>query len=263
MELDMASARLVATLSVFLSIQTPSSIASAADAKPLTLKFATEPYPPFQYEEAGKPAGPLIEILEAVCSAAELECTAQMMPMRRTLTTAGSGMLDGITIALRTPEREKSFYVSDDVVRTSLTLFTRAGSGFNYHEAQDLNNTSIGVYGPSGTSITLNELAKGTTAQIEIELDNLTTLKKLAAGRYGARGAAFINRDVATVLIKENNIEGIVAAGDAKIIDYAFGLSRSAVSAEQAELFNEKLRLLKHNGTVKKILQKYGLTPAP
>lgn len=259
----MASARLMATFSVLLSIQTPSLIALAAEAKTPPLKFATEPYPPFQYEEAGKPAGPLIEILQAVCSAAEFECTAQIMPMRRTLTTAGSGLLDGISIALRTPEREKSFYLSDDVVRTSLTLFTRENSGFSFHDAQDLNNISIGVYGPSGTSITLGELIKGTTAQMEVELDNLTALRKLAAGRYGARGAVFINRDVAYVLMKENNIKGIVAAGDAKTIDYAFGLSRTAVSAEQAELFNEKLRMLKRNGTVKKILQKYGLTPAP
>jgi len=263
MEFDMASARLMATLSALLLIQTPFSLAVAADTNPIPLKFATEPYPPFQYEEAGKPAGPLIEILHAVCLAAEIECEAQMMPMRRTLTTAGSGVLDGISIALRTPEREKLFYVSDDVVQTSLTLFTRMGSGFHYRDAQDLNATSIGVYGPSGTSITLSELIKGSTAQMEVELDNVTALRKLVAGRYGARGAVFINRDVALALMKENSITGVVAAGDAKTIDYAFGLSRTAVSAEQAELFNEKLRMLKRNGTVKKILQKYGLTPAP
>jgi polar amino acid transport system substrate-binding protein len=260
----MASARLVATLTVFLSIPTPpSTAAAAAVAKPLVLKFATEPYPPFQFEESGKPAGPLIEVLQAVCAAAGMECTAQIMPLRRTLTAAGSGMLDGITIALRTPEREKSFYVSDDIVRTSLTLFTRAQSGFIYRDTQDLNNMSIGVYGPSGTSISLSELIKGTNAQMEVELDNVTALRKLAAGRYGARGAVLINRDVALTLMKENKIDDLVAAGDAKTINYAIGLSRGAVSAEQAELFNDKLRMLKRNGTVRKIMQKYGLTAAP
>jgi polar amino acid transport system substrate-binding protein len=91
----------------------------------------------------------------------------------------------------------------------------------------------------------------------------LTALRKLAAGRYGSNAAVLINRDVGLTLIQENGIEGLIVAGDAKTINYVIGLSRSTVSAEQAELFNNKLRVLKHSGVVKKILQKYGLTPAP
>ena len=259
----MKSARWMATLSVFLSIQAPSLLGAEVGPQPPALKFAAEPYPPFQYDEAGKPAGPMIEVLQAVCAAADFSCTAEMMPLRRTLKTASAGFLDGISIALRTPEREKSFFVSDDIVRSSFTFFARAGSSFNYRTAQDLSNTTIGVYGPSGASITASDLAKGTNAQLEIELDNATVLRKLAVGRYGANGAALLNRDVAMSLIKENGIEGLTSAGEAKSIDYAIGLSRSKVSAEQAELFNSKLRALKRSGVVKKILQKYGLTPAP
>lgn len=259
----MKSARWIATLSVFLSIQTPSISGAEAGPKPLVLKFATEPYPPFQYEEAGKPAGPLIEVLQAVCATAEFVCTAEMMPFRRSLKTTDAGILDGISIALRTPEREKSFFVTDDVVRTSFAFFTHAGSGFNYRTPQDLSNTTIGVYGPSGASTTASNLAKGSNAQLEIELDNITVLRKLARGRYGVNGAALVNSDVAMALIKENGLEGLVNAGEAKSVDYAIGLSRNKVSAEQAELFNSKLRILKRNGVVKSILQKYGLTPAP
>jgi polar amino acid transport system substrate-binding protein len=257
----MAGAKSVTTLFIAVSLYVLS--AGNVLATPDVLKFAAEPYPPFTYEESGKGAGPIIDVLQAVCASAKINCPVQVMPWRRTLTSAEAGILDGVCVVLRTPEREKMFFITDDVVRTSLTFFTRTGSTFNYRTMQDLNDMTVGVYGPSGTSATLEELTKQTSARMEIELDNITALRKLAAGRYGPKGAILINREVAMTLIKENGISGVAAAGDAKTIDYAFGLSHTTVNQQQAESFNSTLRALKHAGTIKEILQKYGLMAAP
>jgi polar amino acid transport system substrate-binding protein len=232
-------------------------------AAPVVVKFGAEPFPPFSYAENGKPAGPMVEMVMAVCAAAEMTCTIEVMPWRRILKLAEIGELDGVCMALRIPEREQQFFITDDVVQSSFTFFTQASSQFKYRKPEDLNNTSIGVYGPSGTSATLADLTADTNATTTLETDNLTALRKLAAGRYGPDGAILINRDVAMSLMKENNLTGLVPAGDAKVIRYALGLTRLSVSPQQAELFGNKLRALKRAGTLKTILQKYGITPAP
>ena len=254
--------RLILSMGISLGLALASLHAGADTTQP-PLKFYAEPFPPFSYEENGKPAGPLVEVVQAVCHSANLPCAIEIIPWRRIMKLADAGMLDGVCMVARIPEREQVFFITDDVALSSFTFFTQQVSQFKYRQPHDLDGSTIGVYGPSGTSATLEELNKDAGAKVELEVDNVTALRKLAAGRYGVRGAILINRDVARVLITENGIEGVVAAGDAKIISYAIGLSRAAMDVQRAELFNAKLRALKRAGVVRGILQKHGITAAP
>lgn len=96
------------------------SMAFAACAHAGTpLQFVTEPFPPFNFEENGKAAGPMVEVLQAVCKEAKLSCSAQIMPWRRALAMAESGQADGIFSILHGPEKAQNFVLSDPVIRTA------------------------------------------------------------------------------------------------------------------------------------------------
>ena len=236
-----------------------------AYAKELT--FVTEQFPPFNYAIAGtsRGAGPMADVVMVVCEKIKARCNISVLPWRRALKMTENGEVDGAFSLLRTTERESAYFFSAMVMETAYSFFADETSTFKYSQPKDLDGFTIGVYGPSGTSMALDELLKsGTTGRVSIEIDNITVLKKLSAGRYGDEKTALavLNRDVGMHLIKTEGIRGIKPTGDFRKIAYSIGFSRKKVSEAEFIEFNEALKTLIKEGTVKTILSKYGLKAA-
>ena len=119
----------------------------------------------------------MVEILQAVCKDAKLTCTTQIMPWRRALAMAESGQVDGIFSILHGPEKAQNFVLSEPIIRTAYSFFAPKGSGWSYTTPSNLKDMTIGVYGPSSTSITLNALvATGSNTKVVLELSNFDAL---------------------------------------------------------------------------------------
>ncbi len=227
------------------------------------LQFVTEPFPPFNFEESGRAAGPMVEILQAVCKDAKLTCTTQIMPWRRALAMAESGQVDGIFSILHGPEKAQNFVLSEPIIRTAYSFFAPKGSGWSYTTPSNLKDMTIGVYGPSSTSITLNALvATGSNTKVVLELSNFDALKTLSLGGYGPNAAVFINRDVGLSMTKSMKLTEINPVGDVKQIAYCFGLSKKSPHTEEIVAFNRALRQNIASGEVAQILSKHGLKSA-
>jgi polar amino acid transport system substrate-binding protein len=225
------------------------------------LSFVTEPFEPFNYEENGKIVGAMPEVIQAVCERMKITCKIDMYPWRRSLAMAESGQADGVFSFLRTPERERLFYFPDNIARSSYAFFALEKSTFVYKQPKDLDDRTVGVYGPSGTSSSLEEVTKESiTSRTEVEINNMVLMKKLINGRYGENGIILINRDVGNVLIKKDGTKGVKVVGELKELNYTVGLSKSSVSEAQFKEFNAALRVLIKEGKIKPILDKYGVS---
>ena len=236
---------------------------SAGQAFARDLHFVTEPFPPYNYLEAGRAAGPMPEIVRAACERIAVHCHIEVMPWRRALQLAEQGKVDGAFALVRIPEREASFYLGPAVVDLTYTLFAQKTSLLRYQKQADLNGYTLAAYGPSGTLRTLQDLqASGGKFEIVQEVDNATVLRKLAAGRYGERGAVLINRDAANWLIREEGLDNLKEAGDLRRLAYHIGLSRKSVSEVTANRFHQALLALSRDGRLRAILKKHGLRPA-
>ena len=236
-------------------------LAGTVQAAPMT--FVMEPFPPFVIDEKGDAAGPFPETVRAVCEALKTLCTLEIYPWRRAYLLAKQGMVDGIFVLLRTPEREKEFHFTDNVFQTSYAVFARQAEKLAYATPKDLSGYTVAVYGPSGTSKTTEDAVRQAAGvHMAIEVDNTTVLRKLAAGRYGEHAVAVVNQDVGLYLLKQEKIDGLKIVGSIKKVDYAIGLSRKRMSEEQADQFNAGLRELVRKGTVRTIAEKYGVKPA-
>ncbi|SFN40162.1 polar amino acid transport system substrate-binding protein [Formivibrio citricus] len=233
---------------------------ASAVAEPML--WVTEPFHPYSYKENSKVAGPFAEIVQAACDRLKVECTMEIMPWRRALYMAEEGQASGLFGVAKTPEREKSFFLSDPILETAYSFFALDSTRFRYQKIQDLNGYTIGVYGPSATSRALQNSAQGQPVNIVIEVTNLTALKKLIGGRYGDNALVLINREVGLSLAKEEKITNLKLAGDLQPIVYVIGLSRKKVSERQARLFNDAIKELIKEGKVKTILNKHGMRPA-
>ena len=233
------------------------------------LSFVTEHFPPFSYEISAtkQGSGPMAEVVTAVCDKIRVQCTIQAYPWGRALLMAKSGEADGIFSFLRAPEREQSFFFSEDIVESAYSFFAPTNSTFHYKKPQDLEGYTVALYGiSSGTGIALQDLLPlVSNVTISTDIKNSTVLKKLAAGRYGNREKtiAAMNRDVGLHLIKTENIKGIKEVGDYRKISYGIGFSKNKVSEAQFKDFNEALKELIKEGQVSAILGKYGLKPSP
>lgn len=225
------------------------------------LRFVTEPFPPYTYASQGKAAGPMVDVLQAACAQLKRACQIEVLPWRRALAMAERGEVDGIFTVSNTAERRQYFHVSVPVIDARYTLFAQAGEDFRLGaDRQQLKGRTIGVYGPSGTAIALDELIAGVPdVGKHVEPDNITVLRKLAAGRYGHEGLALLNEAVALELIRSENLAGLQAAGTIKQFSYAFGLSRSRVTPEEARRFDAALHALCSSGRTAALLKPYAL----
>lgn len=225
--------------------------------------FLTEPFPPYTYERAGKPAGPLVDVLDKVCEQLGWRCEVRVMPWRRALALAEQGEAHGLFTVVDAPERRKYFALSPAVLQARYTVFGRQGESLQYKGPASLEGRTVAAYGPSGTSMMLEELAQGLQIQTLIERDNLTVLRMLHAGRYGPQGLVLMNEAVALWLTAQNDMPPLQAVGTVRQFGYHFGLSRQRLSAAEQQRFQRSLQQLCRSGRMAELVQPYALPAAP
>lgn len=238
-------------------------LSGPAAAQNREMTFVMDPFPPFTYEENGAAAGPMSDVLRAVCEAIKAPCKLEVYPWRRALKMAEEGEVDGIYAVARIPEREEHFYVSRPIIESAYGVFVHESSTLKYHVPADLSGYTVGAYGPSAASKALDGVAQDVpTLTKVIEVDNTTLLRKLGGRRYGELGAAIANVDVGNQLIKQERIAGLKVAGIVSKAEYSIGLSRKKVSPQLAQQFDAALDALAKSGKLREIAARYGVTPA-
>jgi len=205
----------------------------------------------------------MVDVLQEVCRKLKRHCTIEVMPWRRASRQAEEVKVDGIFTLLDAPARRARFYVSLPVLGARYTLFARAGDSFVYNDRESLRGRTIAVYGPSGTSLALDEVTQGLDVNKVLEVDNPTVLRKLLAGRYGERGLVLMNEAVALHLIRQLAPAGLQASGVVRSFDYSFGLVRERISPKDARAFDAALASLCHSGESAALIGHYGLTASP
>jgi len=235
----------------------------SVNAQTTTLIFASQDFPPFNVEINGKASGPFVDIVNVVCRRIQINCIVETLPWRRGIAEVEEGRLNGAFPLIRFPEREQFFYLLGPIANAVYAVYAGAGDTLQYHDAKDLLGYTIAAYGPSGTSLMLEQVTSGMpSVKRETEISNLTVLKKLSVGRYGSKGLGFLNRDVAQYLIAQEHIENVHLAGAVKVQEYYIGLSRKSVSPEVEARFSAALAALTQSGELVSILKKYGLEVA-
>jgi len=243
-------------MGALLALASNASMASAVE-----MRFVTEPFPPYTYATDGRAAGPMVDVLQAACARLAWSCSIEVLPWRRALVMAQRGDVEGAFTLVDSPERRQYFHLSPPIIDARYALFARAGSGFQYSgDPQSLSGRVIGAYGPSATALTLEQLIDGVPrARSEVEPDNRTVLRKLAAGRYGEGGLALANEAVAQHLMREDGITGVQSVGLVKTFAYSFGLTRQTIDLAQAQAFGKALYELCRSGRTAELLKPYGL----
>lgn len=172
------------------------TLATVAFAEPVKVGVAAEPYPPFSSPDAsGNWVGWEIEFMEAVCTAAKLECVLTPVAWDGIIPSLNSGQIDVIMSSMSiTEERMESIDFSDKYYNTPTVVMAAKGSGAA-PTAEGLAGKIIGVQTATIHEAYVNAYFAETAAEVKVYQTQDEANQDLAAGRIDAVQADSVTLD--------------------------------------------------------------------
>ncbi|UXI04145.1 transporter substrate-binding domain-containing protein [Photobacterium sp. TY1-4] len=236
------------------------SISNVQAAQQKTVRLASDfTYPPFNYKDASdSPRGFDIEIADALCAVAELECTWVTMSWNGLIPALLARKADVIMASMRiTAERKKRVLFTDKYYQAPARFIGKGDAGLSIDQsglAGKRIGVQLGTIHDRYVTDMFGDVAKiqRYTGQDEVYLD-------LQNGRLDT---VFGNADqLSLAFLEQERGEGFTFVGDA-VTDPAYigegtALALRKQDTELAEKFNRAIETIRANGTYDKIAAKY------
>lgn len=232
----------------------------ATSALGTELKFSTQDFAPFTYETDNVISGPVVEIIKKVCDQMGITCSFGLYPWTRAQMMCEKGEVNGMFLIGWNEDRAKWLYFSPPVLNTEYGLFVQSNNPLEFKSPSDMNGYTIGVYGPSNTSKSLDEISSEIKdLKIDMTVNDEAGFKKLSMGRVKA---VYSNRDVGYALIAKLHLKNIRYAGAHKKLKYFIGFSKKYTDKRIMDQFNAAYTELYNQGKIQEILKKYSMEPS-
>jgi polar amino acid transport system substrate-binding protein len=235
-------------------------MAAPVAAQEVKVGIAAEPYPPFASPDAsGNWVGWEVEIINAVCAAAEMNCVITPVAWDGIIPSLTSGQIDAIMASMSiTEERMQTIDFSDKYYNTPTVIATAKGAGFA-PTAEGLAGKVIGVQVATIHEAYVNKHFAGTAAEIKVYQTQDEANQDLAAGRIDATQAdsialdAFIASEAGAACCE---IAGAVA-DDPEVLGLGVGVGLRKGEDELKAKFNAGIAKIREDGTYDRITAGY------
>ncbi len=234
------------------------ALGGAASADPVKVGIAAEPYPPFASPDAsGNWVGWEVDIINAVCKAAEMECVITPVAWEGIIPSLTGGQIDAIMASMSiTDERLKVIDFSDKYYNTPTVVVAAKGSGIT-PDAAGLAGKIMGVQ----ISTIHEAYAKAHFPDTEVKTYQTTDegFQDLAAGRVDASQAdsiaidAFMASDTGKACCE---VVGAVV-DDPAILGKGVGVGLRQGDTELKDKFNAAIKKVREDGTYDAITKNY------
>ncbi len=236
------------------------AMAIGAHAETIKVGFSPEAYPPFWSADAsGKWTGWEVEIIEAVCEEAELDCQLTPIPWDGLIPALTTKKIDAIMNSMSiTAERKKSIDFSDKYYNTPTAIAGPKGMEFDA-TAEGLKGKILGVQVSTVHSAYAKKHFGDAVAEIKEYQTQDEANQDLAAGRIDATQAdaialdAFLKSDQGQACCE---MKGNVAE-DLEILGPGVGAGVRKEDTELKEKLNAAIKAIRENGTYDEITKKY------
>jgi polar amino acid transport system substrate-binding protein len=233
---------------------------TAAYAEPVKIGIAAEPYPPFTSPDAsGKWVGWEIDIINAVCAAAEMECVITPVAWDGIIPSLTSGQIDAIMSSMSiTEERMQTIDFSNKYMNVPPTIVGPKGVAMT-PDAEGLKGKILGVQ----VSTTHQAYAQAHFADSAAEIKTYQTQDEvnqdLVAGRIDASEADSLSQEA--FLATEAGAACCESKGnvppDEAILGKGVGVGLRKGDTELMDKFNAAIAKILEDGTYDKITANY------
>ena len=235
-------------------------MAAPVAAQEVKVGIAAEPYPPFASPDAaGNWVGWEVEIINAVCAAAEMQCVITPVAWDGIIPALTAGQIDAIMASMSiTEERMQTIDFSDKYYNTPTVIATAKGAGIA-PTAEGLAGKIIGVQVATIHEAYVNKHFAGTAAEVKVYQTQDEANQDLAAGRIDATQADSIALDA--FIASESGaacceIVGAVA-DDPEVLGLGVGVGLRKGEEELKAKFNAGIAKIREDGTYDKITAGY------
>jgi polar amino acid transport system substrate-binding protein len=225
---------------------------------PWIVRLVADPYPPYQFELAGRVVGCDYELVVGAFESAGLLTTVRLLPWHACLAEIGHGRADGIFQIVRTPERDGQLRFSRPFRIARTLVYQRRGTFDRFASLADLESAAaahpVGVLRGFSYDPLIDRLA----ARARIEVD---THEDLIRGLADASfDLALLDVGVATQLIGALGVDRIESVPGVEIARELCLAVRPPLQ-QVLEAFESGLDELRERGRDREILRKHGLEP--
>ncbi|MGQ5523762.1 transporter substrate-binding domain-containing protein [Chitinimonas sp. PSY-7] len=226
------------------------------------LFFMWQELPPITWEENNVVRGGMYDIMVAACQKQNIKCRFNMAPVVRGMRELELGHIDGF-LALAPNKDREAFSVLSPALITVQFGYLRLKGATKMTNLSNLSGYEIGVVrGSTSLKMVQNHTSAIEKLTIDEETDIVTTLKKLAAGRYGEKGAIFGVISTLEFEAKKLGIE-VEPILTTDVLQLSNLFSKKSVDSETLTRFFKTLEEMKQSGEVANILKPYALTASP
>ncbi|WP_274626481.1 transporter substrate-binding domain-containing protein [Arvimicrobium flavum] len=232
---------------------------AAAQAQQVKVGFSPEAYPPFyEQDSSGNWGGWEVEMVNAICAEAKLECTLTPIPWDGLIPALTSKKIDAIMNSMSiTEERKKTIDFSDKYYNTPTAIIGPKDKTFGASPA-DIKGKVLGVQ-VSTTHAAYAKKHFGDAAEIKEYQTQDEANQDLIAGRIDATQAdsialdAFLKSDQGKACC---DLKGYVAPDD-EVLGPGVGAGVRKDDAELKDKINAAIKALRDNGKYGEITKKY------
>ena len=235
-------------------------LAAPVAAQEVKVGIAAEPYPPFTSPDAaGNWVGWEVDIINAVCTAAEMQCVITPVAWDGIIPALTAGQIDAIMNSMTiTEERLKTIDFSDKYYNTPAVVATAKGAGIAA-TPEGLAGKIIGVQVATIHEAYVNKHFAGTAAEVKVYQTQDEANQDLSAGRIDATQAdsialdAFIASEAGAACCE---IAGAVA-DDPEVLGLGVGAGLRKGEDELKAKFNAGIAKIREDGTYDRITAGY------
>jgi len=233
--------------------------AVSASAEQIKVGFSPEAYPPFYQQDAsGNWGGWEVEIVNAICAEAKLDCVLTPIPWDGLIPALGSKKIDAIMNSMSiTDERKKTIDFSDKYYNTPTAVIGAKGQTFD-SSPEGLKGKVIGVQ-VSTVHAAYAKKHFTDAAEIKEYQTQDEANQDLVAGRIDATQADAIALDA---FLKSDDgkaccdLKGYVAP-DLEVLGPGVGAGVRKGDTELAGKINNAIKAIRANGKYAEITKKY------
>jgi polar amino acid transport system substrate-binding protein len=232
--------------------------AGAVAAEEVKIGIAAEPYPPFaSLNASGEWEGWEVEIIDAVCKAAELDCVITPVAWDGIIPSLTGQQVDAIMASMSiTEERQKTIDFSDPYYNTPAVIV--ADKSMNIEPtAESLSGKIIGIQASTIHQAYANEYF-GDAAEIRVYQTQDEANQDLVSGRIDATQADsiamadFVNSDIGTCCEIKGSVEN-----DEAILGQGVGAGVRKGDDALRESLNKGIAQILEDGTHEEITGRY------
>ena len=233
---------------------------AAALAEPVRIGIAAEAYPPFAAPDAsGEFVGWEIDIINAVCDAAGMECAITPVAWDGIIPALTGGQIDAIMASMSiTEERMQTIDFSDPYYNTPTVVAAAKGSGITA-TPEGLAGKILGVQVSTVHEAYAQKHFAGTVAEIKVYQTQDEANQDLVAGRIDATQADSIALDA--FLATEagasccENVGPV--ADDPAVLGLGVGVGLRKGDEAMRTRFNEAIAAIRADGTYDAVTARY------